>query len=113
MTNNNNKYLIVNADDFGYCPERNRGIIDAFNNKAISSSTLLVNSLFANDAAKLANEYNLPLGLHFNITEGESISPSSKVITLLDDNTRLFRGKFGLRDAFDSNLIDIEHVKLN
>ena len=49
-------YLIINADDFSYCPERNIGIIEAFNSKSITSSTLLINSLYAEYAVKLALE---------------------------------------------------------
>ena len=49
-------YLIFNADDFSYCPERNIGIIEAFNSKSITSSTLLINSLYAEYAVKLALE---------------------------------------------------------
>jgi predicted glycoside hydrolase/deacetylase ChbG (UPF0249 family) len=101
-------YLIINADDFGYCPERNRGIIEAFNNKSISSSTLLVNSLFAENAVKLAFDNNMPLGLHFNITEGK---PISRNVSSLVDDFGCFFGKFGLRQFIDSNRADLEHVK--
>ena len=104
-------YLIINADDFGYCPERNRGIIESFKGKSISSSTLLVNSLFAKEAVELALANKLPLGLHFNITEGRPISNLEHVSTLV--NTRgLFLGKFGLRDALENMCINLEHVCL-
>ena len=101
-------YLIFNADDFSYCPERNRGIIEAFNNKSISSSTLLVNSSFAENAVKLAFDNNMPLGLHFNITEGK---PISRNVSSLVDDFGCFFGKFGLRQVIDSNKVDLEHVK--
>ena len=103
-------YLIINADDFGYCPDRNRAIIEAFNKKSISSSSLLVNSLFAKDAAKLALEHNLPLGLHFNITEGKPVLNAHYVSTLVDEYGN-FLGKFGLREALNNSTVNSEHVR--
>jgi len=40
---NDIKYLIINADDFGYCPKRDKAIIDLFKKNFISSTSLLVN----------------------------------------------------------------------
>lgn len=46
--------LIVTGDDFGYCPQRNRGIVECFLAGAVSNVSLLVNGSAAADAAKLA-----------------------------------------------------------
>jgi hypothetical protein len=102
-------HLILNADDFGYCPQRNKGIIEAFRNDGISSATLLVNGLFAKDAVQLALENKLPLGLHFNITEGKPICNPLEILSLVNESG-LFLGKFGLRDALDQSLVDVDHV---
>jgi predicted glycoside hydrolase/deacetylase ChbG (UPF0249 family) len=105
-----NKTLVINADDFGYCPKRNKGIVDAFLENKISNTTLLVNGLFAKEAADLALTHNIPLGLHFNITEGKPVCKLEQVSTLCDSNTGLFLGKFGCRIALESQRIDLEHV---
>ena len=48
------KNLIINADDFGYCNERDQAIIDLLENKKISSVTCLVNgSSFEENIHKL------------------------------------------------------------
>jgi predicted glycoside hydrolase/deacetylase ChbG (UPF0249 family) len=108
---NTEKYLIINADDLGYCPERNRGILVAFSEgHHISSASVLVNALFSADAVRLSLEKNLPIGLHFNITEGKPISELTKVKTLIDKKTGLFLGKFGLRDAFNESLVSLDEV---
>lgn len=37
------KYLILTADDLGYCKERNKGIIECFQSGVLTHSSLLVN----------------------------------------------------------------------
>ncbi len=61
--------LIINADDFGYCHERNRGIVECFQQEAISHATILVNfGDSSKEAIRLANEHSIPVGLHLNLT---------------------------------------------
>ena len=59
------KYLIVNADDFGAGRGINRGIIEAHRHGIVTSTSLMVNTLFSAEAAKLAGEArHLSVGLH-------------------------------------------------
>ena len=104
------KCIIINADDFGYCPERNKGIVECFESNSISSTSLLVNGLFADEASQLALEKHIPIGLHFNITEGRPVADPSLVKSLINESSGLFLGKFGLRDALESNIVDPDHV---
>lgn len=46
--------LVVTADDFGYCPRRDEGIVEAFLAGAVTSVSLLVNGATAESAAELA-----------------------------------------------------------
>lgn len=46
--------LVVTADDFGYCPRRDEGIVEAFLAGAVTSVSLLVNGAAAESAAELA-----------------------------------------------------------
>lgn len=62
--------IIINADDFGYCLERNNGIIESFKNNVISSTTLLVNQEGTLDAIQKLKKNQIPCGIHLNLTEG-------------------------------------------
>lgn len=95
--------LIINADDFGYCSERNRAIGDLFKAKLISSTSLLVNGLEAENACRLADAIDLPMGLHWNLTEGQPIS--KRQMTSLVDQKGQMHGKFGLRTKLDQGEI--------
>lgn len=46
--------LVVTADDFGYCPRRDEGIVEAFLAGTVTSVSLLVNGMAAESAAELA-----------------------------------------------------------
>ena len=70
---NRTRFLVVNADDFGYCDQRNRGIVESFLNGVVSSASLLPNADKALEAVQLSEEYGIPLGLHLNLTEGRPI----------------------------------------
>lgn len=63
------KFLIVNADDFGYGAAVNRGIVDAHDRGVVTSAGLMVNAPGAEEAARLAAQRpRLSLGLHVNFT---------------------------------------------
>jgi predicted glycoside hydrolase/deacetylase ChbG (UPF0249 family) len=63
------KYVIFNADDFGYSIGINRGIVDAHERGVVTSATLIVNAPATEDAVVLAKAHpNLAVGLHVNFT---------------------------------------------
>ena len=64
------RYLIVNADDFGQSPGINRGIIQAHENGIVTSASMMVRW----PAARVAAEYSrrrpeLSVGLHLDLGE--------------------------------------------
>ncbi len=59
------KILFVNADDFGYSFGVNRGIIEAHTDGIVTSTSVMVNSVAANEASVLKDYPNLAVGLHF------------------------------------------------
>jgi predicted glycoside hydrolase/deacetylase ChbG (UPF0249 family) len=62
------KYLIVNADDFGASRGINRGIMEAHQRGILTSTSLLVNTPFSEEAAKLAGTAQLlSVGLHVDL----------------------------------------------
>jgi len=71
MTNQEERrYLIVNADDFGQSRGINRGIIEAHERGIVTSASLMVRWPAAAEAAAYAREHpSLSLGLHFDFGE--------------------------------------------
>ncbi|NXE36507.1 YDJC deacetylase, partial [Ptilorrhoa leucosticta] len=103
--------LIVTGDDFGYCPRRNQGIVDCFLAGAISNVSLLVNGSAAADAAKLARRYNIPIGLHANLSEGSPVCEVLKTNSSLLNQDGFFHGKMGFRTALSQGLLNMSEVK--
>jgi predicted glycoside hydrolase/deacetylase ChbG (UPF0249 family) len=95
--------LIVNADDFGLTKEINDGIIDAHLNGIVTSTTVMVNGNALEDAIIKIKKYKkLGIGLHFNLTEGKSLTTNE---TLTDLN-----GYFNIKNIRNNNL-DKEEIK--
>lgn len=62
------RYLVVNADDFGYTEGINRGILDAHIDGIVTSASLMVERSAATHAVALARESpGLGLGLHVEV----------------------------------------------
>lgn len=61
--------VIINADDFGKSPERNRAIDDAFKQDLVSSANMIVTGQYLQDAVNKAIEggYVNRLHIHFNL----------------------------------------------
>ena len=71
--------LVINADDLGYSPHRDAGILDAFEKGYISSASLMVNGANAIAAAQRAKEMHMPVGLHLNLTEGNTLTVANNL----------------------------------
>lgn len=66
------KAVIVNADDFGYSRGINRGIAEAHDRGIVTSTSLMVDAPFAEEAVGLARARpGLSVGLHVNFTNEE------------------------------------------
>jgi predicted glycoside hydrolase/deacetylase ChbG (UPF0249 family) len=64
------RYLIVNADDFGQSPGVNRGVIAAHEHGIVTSASLMVRWPAAAAAAAYGRAHpRLSLGLHFDLSE--------------------------------------------
>src|SRR5262245_21490417 len=64
------RYLIVNADDFGLSPGVNRGITEAHENGIVTSASLMVRWPAAAEAAAYARVHQeLSVGLHLDLGE--------------------------------------------
>ncbi len=65
------KYLIINADDFGMCRGSNLGVMEILKNpkSALTSSTIMTPCAWAPEACKFAGENpELAIGVHLTLT---------------------------------------------
>lgn len=66
--------LAVNADDFGFASDVNRGIVDSHRNGILTSTTLMANGSAFEDAVGLASRHpSLDIGVHFVLVGGHSL----------------------------------------
>ena len=56
------KYLIVNADDYGYSSERDDGILACYLDNSITCVSLMVNGFSAEEGVRKAQAAGLPMG---------------------------------------------------
>ncbi len=67
--------LIVNADDFGLCEGVNNGIIEAYQNGIVTSTTMLANAQGFDHAVKLLKENpGIAVGVHLALTIGNPVT---------------------------------------
>jgi chitin disaccharide deacetylase len=68
------KQLVVNADDFGFTPDVNEGIIQAHREGILNAATLMANGDAFEDAVGLARETaSLDIGCHLVLVGGRSL----------------------------------------
>jgi predicted glycoside hydrolase/deacetylase ChbG (UPF0249 family) len=68
------KLLVVNADDFGFTPDVNQGIIEAHRDGILTATTLMANGTAFDDALRLWRETpTLDVGCHLVLIGGESL----------------------------------------
>src|SRR5690606_21191540 len=66
------KYLVVNADDFGYSYSVNKGIIQAHTDGIVTSTSVMVDGIAAGEAIDLRRYINMSIGLHFVLNSGDN-----------------------------------------
>src|SRR6185369_16314769 len=68
------KQLVVNADDFGFTPDVNEGIVEAHRHGILTATTLMANGAAFEDAVRLAGEHpTLDVGCHLVLVSGRSV----------------------------------------
>ncbi len=85
------RFLIINADDFGYSSEVNTTVIRAHQEGILTSASLMTAEPGYEEAVRLAKENPLlGVGIHVVVTYDHTLLPSAKIPHLADGN-----GKFG------------------
>jgi len=92
--------MIINADDLGMAPGVNQGILETMTNGVVSSTTLMANMPWAQGGATLALKYQLPVGIHLNLTTGKPISDPKTIPSLVRPD-----GMFYANNEFISRLL--------
>ena len=68
------KQLVVNADDFGFTPDVNLGIVEAHRDGILTATTMMANGAAFDDAVRLAGVTpTLDIGCHLVLIGGESL----------------------------------------
>ena len=71
---NARKLLVVNADDFGFTPDVNQGIVEAHRGGILTAATLMANGAAFDDAVRLGREVPaLDIGCHLVLVGGRSL----------------------------------------
>lgn len=78
------KYLIINADDFGYNEQQNSAIIELLEGGLITSTSLLTVAPKARDAVDFSKENRVDVGVHLTINSDDE---SKKWQSLSDTNS--------------------------
>jgi len=101
------KQLIVNADDYGRTPGVTRGIIKAYKEGIVTSTTVMMNMPGVEEAVALADK-GLGMGVHLVFTSWKPLLPPDEVRSLVDE-----RGYFLSQEAIASNprQIDLSELK--
>ena len=83
------RLLVINADDFGFAPGVNRGIVEAHEAGSLSSTSMMVNTPAFDEAVQLVRSRvpRLGVGLHLNLIAGR---PLSDATSLVNPRTGLF-----------------------
>ena len=79
------KNLIVSADDLGWTDGVNRGIVEAFRNGIVTSTSLLANgAAFAGGVEAARTAPGLGVGVHLNLSDGPPVADRETVASLLN-----------------------------
>lgn len=103
-------YLIVNADDFGYAPGINQGIVETASRGIVTATGVLANSAdFERQLDALDTSAQLDIGVHLNLTHGDPLTPAMHV--LLQQRNGRFPDKFMLIRQLVLNRINMTAVE--
>lgn len=114
--------LIINIDDYGWNSSRDQGVLNLYKKHCISSTSVLINGYNAPKAIEEALLFDLPMGLHINLTEGLPIRQDIENNTLLkkalwqpnplekERICEVFHGKWEFYEMIAEKRIKKEHI---
>jgi len=107
-----NKYLIVNADDFGASAGVNRGIVECHARGVVTSTSLMVTGRAAREAAAMSRDHPvLGIGLHWDVWgEDEREFDTGDVAAVRDEFRRQLDAFFGLLGRMPTHVDSHKHA---
>jgi chitin disaccharide deacetylase len=105
--------LVVQCDDFGMCHAGNLGAVQAFREGILTQASVMVPCPWFREAARLAKEHSLPVGVHLTTTSEWDYmrwGPISAGRTLVGDDGRLPRSIEEVREQADRGELYEEFV---
>ena len=88
-----NRFLIINADDFGLSTTVNEGIIDSYTNGIVTSTSMMLTMSSFEHAFNKAEEFpDLDIGIHIDLSWGNPLSKPVDIPSLVNSNGK-FLGK--------------------
>ncbi len=106
------KRLIVNADDFGFTAGVNAGVVRAWRDGIVTSTTLMASGAAFGDAAELARAHpGLAIGCHLVLVGGPALARPKDVPSLADGEGRLPRTILGLVARLASGAIHVREIE--
>ncbi len=110
LPNANKRYLIVNADDYGYFTGVSRGILDAAKEGVVTATGIMANSRDLEKHLRLFAEVDsLDAGIHLNLTHGEPLT--DRMRDLLCDWGGRFPKKFQITTAILTRNVPLAAVE--
>ncbi len=104
--------LIVNADDFGLTSEINNGIIHAFKNGIVTSTSLSATGECFSEAVQLIKDRpGIDVGIHLTLIEEKSILSKRQIPTLVDDSCNFRKKCYHLFFDYLIRRISIKQIK--
>jgi hopanoid biosynthesis associated protein HpnK len=106
------KTLIVNADDFGLTPGVNAGILRAFREGILTSTTVMANGPAFDDAIARTRECpEIDVGCHLVLVGGKSVAPPEEIPSLAKRNGDLPKTIFDLTCRLWGGLINESEIE--
>jgi chitin disaccharide deacetylase len=100
------RQLIVNADDFGFTPDVNEGIVESHRRGILTATTLMANGAAFDDAVRLARDTaTLDIGCHLVLIGGRSLlTGRAYPLTVPRLVTALARGEIRAYEEFKAQV---------
>lgn len=106
------KKLIVNADDFGFTSGVNAGILRAFRDGIVTSTTIMANGPAFDEAAEMArNNRDLAVGCHLSILGGRPVAQPTEVPSLVDPDGLMPKTLSELISRLTCGVVQIGHIE--
>ncbi|WP_372998760.1 carbohydrate deacetylase [Lutispora sp.] len=100
----NEKFLIVNADDFGLSESVTEGILYAHSEGIVTSTTVMVNQYHAETSIKKCIAYpKLGVGIHLVFNKGVPIMKPSEIYSLLTNEGIFHKNIYSIRELVNPN----------